>query len=191
MTDLYSIIFHPLDYSIGYIEDCKVDLRLRTYNFASQNSQAHITVAEFEATSNQILGVKEHLKKIVKTQVPFKASFNSFVSSPKTKCAVFLPSSFFDTRIHEITKKTRSKLSNYNLSPISRPHVSVGRKLSDEQLLIAHQLFNNRSFEFDCCRLALRKFNPKINQFEIVEIFTFSGKPSQDGSQQLPLDFNC
>ncbi len=191
MIEHYSIVFHPSIICITFLEDCKNSLRLQTYDYASQNSLAHITIGEFKATKYQISGVIEYLKRFVKTQVPFTALFNELHCSSVTKCAVFLPSSEYKNRIHDLTKKVRATVPIQKLSHISKPHISIGRKLTDEQLSVANQLFSNKSLDFECCQLALRKFNPKRKQFEIVEIFTFTGKPDHSGFQQMSFDLGC
>jgi len=67
--------------------------------------------------------------------------------------------------------------------------VSIGRDLSEDQLKIAVQLFADKSFKFDCCQLALRRFNPKTGQYVILQEFPFSGKPDQEKFQQMPIDW--
>lgn len=183
----YSIIFHPLPVTIANVESLKRSLISKAGDYASQNSAAHITIAGFEATENQLIGVSEYVRKFVKTEVAFTALFNQLSCSNFSQCAVFLPSFEFKNRIDEITKNVRKMMPVTKMSKISQPHVSIGRQLSEEQLTIALQVFNNKSFKFDCCQLALRKFNPNLGQYEIVEVFPFSGEHSKEEMVQLSL----
>lgn len=185
----YSIIFHPLAQTIEDVMNFKVHLTSKAGDYASQNSLAHITIAGFEATENQLTGVKEYLKKFVENEVPFTALFNQLSCSAFSKCAVFLTSFEFTDRIHNITKNVRNIIPVTEMSKISQPHVSIGRDLSEDQLKIAVQLFADKSFKFDCCQLALRRFNPKTGQYVILQEFPFSGKPDQEKFQQMPIDW--
>lgn len=183
----YSLIFHPLDLTIGNVKTLKKDLSSKAGDYPSQNSSAHITIAGFEATEIQLTGVKEYLKKFVENEVAFAALFNQFSYSNFSQCAVFLPSFEFSERIHSITKNVRNIITVTEMSKISQPHVSIGRNLSEEQLTIALQLFTNKSFEFDCCQLALRKFNPIIGQYVIIQEFPFTGKSDQRDFHQTSI----
>ncbi|MCU7618837.1 2'-5' RNA ligase family protein [Chryseobacterium sp. PBS4-4] len=186
----YSIIFHPLSSTIGEVIKFKKDLTSKAGDYASQNSLAHITIAGFEATENQLTGVKEYLKKFVENMVPFTTLFNQLSCSAFSKCAVFLPSFEFNDRIHNITKNVRNIIPVKEMSKISPPHVSIGRDLSEEQLTIALQFLNSKSFKFDCCQLALRKFDPNTGQYEIIQEFSFTGKPNQENFRQTSIDWD-
>lgn len=186
----HSIIFHPLTSTIGEVETFKKDLTSKAGDYASQNSLAHITIAGFEATENQLTGVKEYLKKFAENEVAFSALFNQLSCSTFSKCAVFLPSFELNDKIHNITKNVRNIITVTEMSKISRPHVSIGRDLSEEQLTIALQFLNNKSFTFDCCQLALRKFDPNIGQYEIIQEFPFTGKPNQEKFRQASIDWD-
>ena len=160
-------------------------------DYPSQNSLAHITIAGFEATENQLTGVKEYLKKFVENVVPFATLFNQLSCSAFSKCAVFLPSFEFTDRIHNITKNVRNIIPVTKTSKISPPHVSIGRDLSEKQLTIALQLFADKNFKFDCCQLALRKFDPNTGQYKNIQKFLFTGKPNQEKFAQLSINWDC
>lgn len=183
----FSIIFYPKDQTLNAVKNLKSNLTSQINDYASQNSLAHITIAGFEANESQLLGVSEYLTKFVKNEVAFTALFNQFSCSTFSKGAVFLPSGNYKSRIHTITKKVRKMISITKMSVISNPHVSIGRELSEEQLNVAHEMFNDESFEFECCQIALREFNTERGQYDIKETFTFTGKINK--SVQLPLDF--
>jgi len=185
----YSIIFHPLAQTIEDVMNFKNHLTSEAGDYPSQNSLAHITIAGFEATENQLTGVKEYLKKFVENVVPFATLFNQLSCSAFSKCAVFLPSFEFTDRINNITKNVRNIIPVTKMSKISPPHVSIGRDLSEEQLTIALQLFADKNFKFDCCQLALRKFDPNTGQYEIIQTFPFLGETPAKKGEQLSFDF--
>jgi len=186
----YSIIFHPLTSTIGEVKKFKKDLKSKAGDYASQNSLAHITIAGFEATENQLVIVMQYLKKFVKNQITFSALFNRLSCSTFSKCAVFLPSSECNDIIHNITKNVRNIITVTEMSKISQPHVSIGRNLSEKQLTIARQLFTDKSFKFDFCQLALRKFHPNTDQYEIIQEFSFTGKPNKENFEQTSIDWD-
>lgn len=186
----YSIIFYPTAKTIGRVKIFKEKLKSKTEPFASQNSPAHITIAGFEASESQLLGVSEYLTKFVKNEVAFTALFDQVSFSFFSKSAVFLTSSYYQNKIHVITKKVRKMISVTKMSEIRDPHVSIGRELSEEQLKIAQEMFDNENLEFECFQLALRKFNSKRGQYDIIEKFLFTGKPNQGRSEQMTFDWD-
>ena len=65
-------------------------------------------------------------------------------------------------------------MNYFNLhSPLSaqtqnNPHVSIGRGLSEKNLQIAKEMIRNINLKFLCDNLAIRKYNPDKQQYEVI-----------------------
>lgn len=64
----------------------------------------------------------------------------------------------------------------------SEPHISIGRRLTPEQIEKAYALFEKPQLAFACDRIALRRFNPERRQFDVIEVFIFGGE-NREGIQ--------
>ncbi|KQR92390.1 hypothetical protein ASG01_10700 [Chryseobacterium sp. Leaf180] len=182
MKALYSVIFYLDRKTIQLLNAQKINLRQLIGSFASSNSIAHITIAEFSATPEEINYLIQRLNTFVKSQEKLNALFDSLSCSSYSKCAVYLPATDVESKIHDITKAVRKRIKTEK-SDICTPHISLGRKLSEQQLKSAADNFSDVTFECEIGQIALRKYDPSIGQFTIEKQFTFGGNRS--GGTQL------
>lgn len=76
-------------------------------------------------------------------------------------------------KVHETFKFLKLKKSD-------NPHLSIGRRLTPENLKIASELFTAINLQFECNEIVLREFNPKVKQFFVIEAFPFGSNPAPE-----------
>jgi len=181
LANYYSLIILPPDEVIALVG--KLKLRLHTESgkgYSSRKSMAHITIQEFWATENQLKKIILKLIKIAREEKGFAAVFDEVFCSEQT--AFFTPDDISKGGFKRLLERIRTQVKG---KCKSNAHISIGRKLSSEQLEISRKIFSTETLEFNCNRIALRKFNDKTKQFEVVQTFSFLGEESSE--KQLTL----
>lgn len=168
----YSVVILPpdeIDVKVG-----KLKMRLFTesgIDYSSRKSMAHITVQEFWATENKLNKIILKLIKIAREQKCFPAEFDKVICSEQT--AFFSPEANSKDDLEKLIERLRSEVKGLIKSSA---HISIGRGLSPQQIEISRNIFSDETLNFDCNRIALRKYNNTIKQFEVVQIFPFLGE---------------
>lgn len=189
MLHHYSIVIHPHENIIELFKSYKAILFNTIGNFGSRNSLAHITILEFDATDEEVKFIIEKLSRITQKEISFDSVFDTVICSDISKSIFILPDKSGNEYFKKLLKNVRQKIKeNKNTT---NAHLTIGRKLSPEQIEKSKNLFSNVTFDFHCNQLALRKFDPDAKQFEIIHIFPFTGKPNQGGFQQTSIDWDC
>lgn len=183
LQNKYSVVIHPSEKVINEVKNMKELLAEKIGWYHSKNALAHITINEFEASINQINLITHHLDKITQYLKTREVLFNKFDTFPNG--AFFLAPDenskiFLKTTIQEIHKNFNYKTSIKSYEP----HITIGRKLTPENITIAQRLFSIPNILFSCDRLALREFNTTRKQFDIVEEFIFKEK-NKEGEQGI------
>ena len=122
------------------------------------------------------------LIKIAREEKSFAALFDEVFCSEQT--VFFTPDHTSEGGFKRLLERIRMQIKG---KCKSNAHISIGRKLSKEQIDISKNIFSNEKLDFLCDRIALRKYNDKIKQFEVVQIFPFLGEESSE--KQLKLEF--
>lgn len=182
MINRYSIVIHPEDSIIKLFKFYKDTLFRKVGRFGSRNSIAHITILELEATENELPSIIEKLIKIGQKESSFNEVFDRVIYSNTIFVSPNLQGKESFTKLF---KNIRQIFNGENDK--SSAHLTIGRKLSPEQIENSQDLFSDVHFDFHCCQIALRKFNENIKQYEIIEIIPLSGKHPKEEIVQLSL----
>lgn len=182
MEDKYSIAFIPDSKTSEEVKKLKLQLADEIGWYNSKNSLAHITICEFISTDKEIEIIKKKIARITKTFTPFQVLLNGFDSYPNGAFYIS-PSENSKKGLKKIMKSLTSSLIEKKMYKSNEPHLSIARKLSLEKLAIAHKLFQETELSFQCDKIFLRKFNPNIKQFEIINSFDFNSEPCSEGIQ--------
>jgi 2'-5' RNA ligase len=187
VKDLYSIVIMPDDNGIKKVKDWKDDLKAKINSwYNSYNSKAHITISEFLADEDEIVGIIDHLKEIAGYENSIHINFEGVKSYPNG--AVFLaPDEPTKNTLSDFMKRIQKNLNLKKSYHSKDPHMSIGRKLNEKNVAIALEMFKEARLEFDCTSIALRKFNPNegVKQYEIQsENFPFLGLHPKPPAQQ-------
>ena len=172
MQHRYSIVISPPDTIIALVKSMKEALAEEIGWFHSKNSLAHITINEFMATDSESEGIKKQLVNICATLRPIEVYFDQYDHYPNG--TFFIASETHSKRrLEKIIRKIHQSLQLEHLFQNNEAHISVGRRLKPKEIATAHILFPSIDMHFVCNNITLRRFNPKIKQFEIINRFEF------------------
>lgn len=179
MQKKYSVVIHPSPEIIEAIKAMKEQLEAEIGWFNSKNSVAHITICEFTTDDSQLDKFKQKLIKVCDTFTPFEVHLNAF-GSYKNGAFFIAPSEESKKVLKPIMKKTQKALLTSNQEKSSDPHISIGRKLTPENLQIASQLFTTIAMDFSCEEIILRELDPVKRQFFVIDKFFFGSNPQPE-----------
>jgi hypothetical protein len=171
-TSQYSIAICPPQEVVKYFVRLKLELFKEIGKYGSRNSEVHCTFNVFEALEQQLATTESFLELFVLQLKPIELRFNN-IGSFKGANAFFVGP---DESTKEFLKPVMQKFKRafpHKGSFSTEPHLSLGRRLNDKQLLLAHELFKDRKIDFSFVwdNLAIRKFDPKRGQYNIYKRF--------------------
>ncbi|UWY27540.1 2'-5' RNA ligase family protein [Flavobacterium sp. TR2] len=182
MEKTYSVVF----YSKSLVEPVKkmkdfLKSKINWYN--SCNSEAHITICEFEIDESQLDSIKQKLSQIADPFTPFQVTLNHFDSFPNAGAFFIGVTEESKNSMVPIMKKVHETFKFLKLKKSDNPHLSIGRRLTPENLKIASELFTAINLQFECNEIVLREFDPKVKQFFVIEAFPFGSNPAPEFAQ--------
>ncbi|MES2811057.1 MAG: 2'-5' RNA ligase family protein [Bacteroidota bacterium] len=180
----YSLIIQPSPEVVAEVALLKNQLETAIGWYNSKNSLAHITINEFEAPTNELEKIKNHITSITDFLKENEVNFDSFNTFPNG--AFFLaPDNNSKIFLKNVMKEIH-KAFIYKVDVKStEPHITIGRKILVKNLEIANQLFATPNVTFLCDRLALRVFNSERKQFDVIEEFIFKNKQKEGFQSSL------
>jgi 2'-5' RNA ligase len=180
----YSLVIAPPPSGIDYVTKLKDELNSKIDWYNSRNSKAHITIVEFTADEYELVYIIDQIKEVASYEKPMHLSFDGVSNYPNG--AVFLkPDLATKVPLTDLMVRVQKKLNIKNSYKSKDPHISIGRKLSEENVGIALRMFANVKLAFDCNHLILRKFNTVKKQYDYFsEDFPFLGLPQKPNAQQ-------
>lgn len=178
MQNRYSLVISPSEEIIALVKTMKEKLAQEIGWFHSKNSLAHITINEFMATKNDLEIIKKQLTTICESIKPISVCLNSFDHYPNG--AFFIaPDANSKIDLKQIMKYVNQSFKVKTLLKNNEPHLSIARKLTPEQITISYRLFSQAiDLNFLCHSITLRRFNPEVKQFEIIDHFEFKNNSS-------------
>lgn len=180
MEKKYSVAIYPSQDVIDAVKKMKDYLKGKIDWYNSCNSVAHITICEFTIDESQIDNLKKKLFKICDTFTPFHVHLNHFDAYENSGAFFIAPVENSKINLKETMKKIQEDLKSLKLKKSDDPHMSIGRKLSPENLKIASQLFTTIDIYFSCKEIVLRELDPVKKQFFIIETFPFGSNPKPE-----------
>jgi len=176
MEGIYSVAFYPSEAIIAQVKEMKETLYAKAGWFHSKNSVGHITVCEFKATDELIEKAKQQLIRLSDGFKPVEVHLIGFGSY--SNGAFFItPDEVSKESLKPIMQRINNTLIIQSLKVSNDPHLSIGRRLTTEQLATAYSMFTEIDTHFLCDSMVLRKFNETIKQFEVTDTFMFQGNP--------------
>lgn len=178
MEKTYSVVFYSKTL-VEPVKKLKDFLRSKIKWYNSCNSEAHITICEFTIDESQLDSFKQKLAKISDTFTPFQVNLDHFDSFPNA--GAFFIGVNEDSKNHfvPIMKKTHETLKPLKHKS-DNPHLSIGRRLTPENLKIASELFTTIDLQFECNEIVLREFDPIVKQFFVIDVFKFGSNPEPE-----------
>ena len=184
MVKRYSIAIYPSKYVIDFVKSMKDLLKSKAEDnwYSSCNSTAHITICEFEIDESEIEKIKQKLYEICDSFTPFQVYFDHFGFYENSNAFYIATTKNSKIDLEPIMKKTQDyckTLKSLKFKKSNDPHMSIGRKLSPENLKIASELFTTINIDFLCDSIVLRELEPH-KQFFVIETFPFGSNPKPE-----------
>lgn len=180
----YSIVILPPQKEIDYVADLKNQLNAKIGWYNSRNAKAHVTICEFTADLDELDRIIEDLKEITSYETPRHLFFDG-VSSYANGAVYLKPDEQTKAPLMALMVRIQKNLGITNLYKSKSPHMSIGRKLSEENVAIALDMFADAKLDFNCSHIVLRKFNPEKKQYDIfLKDFDFLGLELSPVAQQ-------
>ena len=175
----YSVVFIPDVQTIDLIKEMKLRLSTEIGWFSSKNALAHFTIFECLENEQNEPQLFKILERVAAHIQPFEIAcdaFNSFENG-----AFYIQPNSIST--HMMTNEMKYILNETNVIKKAitntTPHLTIGRRLNEEQLHQAKQLFQEINIHFPITHLTLRKFNEEKKQFDLYQHFPLLGKPKE------------
>ncbi|MBF4494444.1 2'-5' RNA ligase family protein [Flavobacterium sp. MR2016-29] len=179
MEKKYSVAIYPSQEVIDAVKTMKDYLKIKIDWYSSCNSTAHITICEFTIDDSQIDKFKQKLLKICDTFLPSQVYFDHF-GSYESGAFYIAPNEKSKVNLKPIMKKVQEILKPLKLKKSEDPHMSIGRKLTPENLRIASELFTTIEIDFLCKEIVLRELDPIKKQFFVIKTFPFGSNPQPE-----------
>lgn len=184
MINRYSIVIHPEDPILTRFKSYKDTLFNKIGNFKSRDSKAHITILEFDATEKELASIIKKIIMIAQSECSFDSVFNNVIYSQTLLISTDI---IGNEHFNGLLKRVRARIKG--VTNKSEAHLTIGRELKPHQIENSIGLFPDVNFNFHCNQFALRKFNEKIGQFEIIQFFPLLGKTPLNIEEQLNFGF--
>lgn len=179
MEKTYSIVFYSKTL-VEPVKNLKDFLRSKIKWYNSCNSEAHITICEFTIDESQLDSIKQKISRISDTFTPFQVNLNHFDSFPNSGAFFIGVTKDSKNNLIPIMKKIHETLKSLKLKKNEEPHMSIGRRLTPENLKIASELFTAIDLDFLCNEVVLREFDPVVKQFFVIDAFAFGSNPQPE-----------
>lgn len=179
MEKTYSVVFYSKDL-VEPVKKLKDFLRSKIDWYNSCNSEAHITICEFTIDESEFDSIKQKLSKISDTFFPFPVSLNHFDAFQNSGAFFIGVTEDSKNNLVPIMKKIHEAFKFLKLKKSDNPHLSIGRRLTPENLKIASELFTTIDLEFECNEIVLREFDSKVKQFFVIDAFPFGSNPKPE-----------
>ncbi len=172
----YSLVFQPCSRSMALVRHLKDALAGIIGWYNSKNSEAHITILEFNATDAELTLIKRKLKQLADSERPDFVYLDKYDAFPQNGAFFIAPTAYSKDYLRDITKRFANSLNVKN-SASTNPHMSIARKLNQEKLAIALERFESISINFFCDRVVLRIFDEGSSQYRFADEFKFRSEP--------------
>lgn len=179
MEKKYSVVIQPSENGIEMIKTMKEELAEKIGWFNSKNAVAHITICEFTIDESQLQKYKQKLHKTCDSFTPFQVYLDHFGAYDIAGAFYIAPNEASKSALKPIMKKIQESLKPLKLKKSNDPHISIGRKLTPENLKIASTLFTTVDIDFLCKEIVLRELEPH-KQFFVIDAFAFGSNPEPE-----------
>ena len=165
--------------TIALIKEMKLNLSTKIGWFGSKNALAHFTIFECLENEQNEPQLFKILERVAAHIQPFEMTcdaLNSFDNGafyiqPNSNSTNMMANEM--KYILEETNAIKKTITN------TTPHLTIGRRLNEEQLHQAKKLFQEIFVHFPVTHLTLRKFNDEKKQFDLYQHFPLLGKPKE------------
>ena len=172
-----SIDFMPCDRVNSTIKKLKEFLKSLVGRYSSSQSAGHITICNFEITEDNLGDVIQILTDALRYEHAQYVYFDNFASSPDGTFFI-APTVQSKWYFNERTQKIISSLKHkFELTHLSKePHLTIARKLEQQQLQEAKRNLKDIDLDFLCDGVFVRIFNEQKEQLRYTAKYLLEDK---------------
>ncbi|KQS27171.1 2'-5' RNA ligase [Dyadobacter sp. Leaf189] len=171
------------------VAEMKQQYRIATgKSYGSANAEAHISLDGFEASEEDYPYVLAEYRRIVSELDPFEIVFSGFNDFDRGNFSAFYVK-LTEESSEDIRKRTAVVMKTFDkkikkqymrkwADESKNPHMSIGRRLSREWIALAYSIFTTYEARFHCNAFAIRKYNDKRHQYDVVDVLPLLGAPA-------------
>jgi 2'-5' RNA ligase len=164
-------------------------------SYGSANADGHISLDGFDAAEVDYPLILAEYTKLVSQLTPFQLNFSGFDDFDRANFSAFYvkPTEESSNAIRERTqlimkgfdKKFKKQYMQKWADESKNPHMSIGRRLTREWIALAYSLFTEYEAGFLCDSFAIRKYNEKRRQYEVIDVIPLQGVDAIGGQISL------
>ncbi|OJV12730.1 MAG: 2'-5' RNA ligase [Dyadobacter sp. 50-39] len=164
-------------------------------SYGSANADGHISLDGFDAAEVDYPLILAEYTKLVSPLTPFELTFSGFADFDRANFSAFYIKPTEDScnaireRTHAVMKGFDRKFKKQYMQKWAdeskNPHMTIGRRLTREWVGLAHSLFTEYEAGFLCQSFAIRKYNQKRRQYEVIDNIDLRGHGSADGQMSI------
>lgn len=174
-NEWYSIVVYPQKEAIRRVKTMKDSLADHVGWYPSRNAEAHISILEFYGAKKELTFYLNYVKNFCYAQHAEHVIFDNVVKPRNGGAIVLLPERSSKIYFSKLFKSFKQGLKNKNAISSSNAHISIGRKLSIQQVATIDSVLDDVNLAFICNKIAIRKFNDGRSQYEVIYEFDFLG----------------
>lgn len=155
-------------------------------SYGSANADGHISLDGFDAAEADYPLILAEYTKLVSPLTPFELNFSGFADFDRANFSAFYikPTEASCDAIREHTqaimkgfdKKFKKQYMQKWADESKNPHMSIGRRLTREWIALAYTLFSDYEAGFSCDSFAIRKYNEKRRQYDVIDTIPLLGQ---------------
>jgi 2'-5' RNA ligase len=183
----YSLAIMPLPPIDEEVRDLKKQYRDAIgKSYGSANADGHISLDGFDAAEADYPLILAEYTRLVSPLAPFQLNFSGFSDFDRANFSAFYikPTEESSNAIRERTqsimkafdKKFKKQYMQKWADESKNPHMSIGRRLTREWIALAYSIFTDYEAGFLCDSFAIRKYNEKRRQYEVIDTIPLLGR---------------
>lgn len=189
----YSLAIMPPPPIAEHVRGFKQDYRnVIGKSYGSANADGHISLDGFDAAEADYPLILAEYTRLVSPLTPFQLNFSGFADFDRANFSAFYikPTEEASNAIREraqaimkaFDKKFKKQYMQKWADESKNPHMSIGRRLTREWIALAYTIFTDYEAGFLCDSFAIRKYNEKRRQYDVIDIIQLQG-PNGVGEQ--------
>lgn len=164
-------------------------------SYGSANADGHISLDGFDAAETDYPLILAEYTRVVSQLSPFELNFSGFADFDRANFSAFYikPTEASCDAIRERTqaimkafdKKFKKQYMQKWADESKNPHMSIGRRLTREWIALGYTIFMEYEAGFLCNSFAIRKYNEKRRQYEVIDTVPLLGQNASGGQITL------
>ena len=161
-------------------------------SYGSANADGHISLDGFDTAEADYPLILTEYTRLIAPLTPFQLNFSGFADFDRANFSAFYikPTEESSNAIRERTqaimkafdKKFKKQYMQKWADESKNPHMSIGRRLTREWIALAYSIFTEYEAGFLCDSFAIRKYNDRRRQYDVIDIIQLQG-PNGIGEQ--------